>query len=43
MGQLKTPQLQQYESPVALSLMRSIKQALDPQNIMNPGCMLAKD
>ena len=42
-GQLKTPQLQQYESPVALSLMRSIKQALDPQNIMNPGCMLAKD
>ena len=42
-GQLKTPQLEQYESPVALSLMRSIKQALDPQNIMNPGCMLAKD
>ena len=42
-GQLKTPQLQQYESPVALSLMRAIKQALDPQNIMNPGCMLAKD
>jgi len=26
---------------VALQLMRSIKQAIDPQNVMNPGRVLA--
>ncbi|GAB3354879.1 MULTISPECIES: FAD-binding oxidoreductase [Giesbergeria] len=39
-GALKVEQLEQYQSPVALGLMRAIKQALDPQNLMNPGRML---
>ncbi|MEY4751294.1 MAG: hypothetical protein RIQ60_3508 [Pseudomonadota bacterium] len=36
-GQLKRDELAHYKSPVALELMRSIKRALDPQGIMNPG------
>ncbi|WP_180127773.1 FAD-binding oxidoreductase [Rhodoferax sp. BLA1] len=36
-GSLKLHQLEHYKSPVALAMMRSIKQALDPQNLMNPG------
>jgi FAD/FMN-containing dehydrogenase len=36
-GSLKIDSLPQYKSPVALALMRSIKQALDPRNLMNPG------
>ena len=36
-GRLKADTLPQYKDPVALALMRSIKQALDPQNLMNPG------
>ena len=39
-GQLKVAELERYEDPVALQLMRSIKQALDPRNIMNPGKVL---
>ena len=39
-GALKADKLEQYKSPVALQLMRSIKQALDPQNLLNPGCVL---
>ncbi|WP_404299932.1 FAD-binding oxidoreductase [Alicycliphilus denitrificans] len=41
-GQLKADKLAQYKSPVALSMMRAIKQALDPQGLMNPGCVLQK-
>ena len=36
-GQLKREELAARKSPVALALMRSIKQALDPQALMNPG------
>ena len=37
---LKAHKLALHKSPVALALMRSIKQALDPQNLMNPGRVL---
>ena len=40
-GSLKRDKLAQHKSPVALGLMRAIKQALDPHNLMNPGRMLA--
>ena len=39
-GQLKRNELVSFKSPVALSLMRAIKQSFDPKNIMNPGKML---
>ena len=40
-GSLKASTLPHYKDPVALALMRSLKQALDPQNLMNPGRVLA--
>jgi len=39
-GSLKREELAQRKSPVALQLMRAIKQALDPQGSMNPGRVL---
>ena len=36
-GGLKVDTLPDYKSPVALGLMRSVKQALDPGNLLNPG------
>jgi FAD/FMN-containing dehydrogenase len=36
-GQLKREELAQRKNPVALRLMRQIKQALDPRGLMNPG------
>ena len=41
-GALKADKLVHYKSPVALQMMRAIKQALDPQGIMNPGCILQR-
>jgi FAD/FMN-containing dehydrogenase len=39
-GQLKRAELVRYKNPVAIELMRSIKQAVDPNGIMNPGKVL---
>lgn len=39
-GSLKVAHLEKYKSPVALAMMRAIKRALDPHNLMNPGRVL---
>jgi FAD/FMN-containing dehydrogenase len=39
-GQSKVGELERYEDPVALDLMRTVKRALDPDGIMNPGKIL---
>lgn len=39
-GQLKRDELVRYADPVAIAQMRAVKQALDPQNLMNPGKVL---
>jgi FAD/FMN-containing dehydrogenase len=39
-GRLKVAELERYAPPVELALMRSIKAALDPRGIMNPGKVL---
>ena len=40
LGQLKREELSHYKSALELELMRSIKQVLDPQGLMNPGKVL---
>jgi len=37
LGALKRDEIRSYKSEIELNLMRSIKHALDPQNLMNPG------
>lgn len=39
-GSLKAHKLEKHKSPVALSMMRAIKGALDPNNTLNPGRVL---
>jgi FAD/FMN-containing dehydrogenase len=39
-GQSKVGELERYEDPAALELMRAIKRAIDPHNLMNPGKVL---
>ena len=37
LGRLKRDEVLRYKSDIEMELMRSVKRALDPQNIMNPG------
>ena len=37
LGALKKEEILRYKSPIEMNLMRLIKQALDPHNLMNPG------
>lgn len=39
-GRMKVAEMEHYKSKVELGLMRQIKKALDPDNIMNPGVIL---
>jgi FAD/FMN-containing dehydrogenase len=40
-GGLKVGKLPHYKDPTALAMMRAVKKALDPQNLLNPGRVLS--
>jgi D-lactate dehydrogenase (cytochrome) len=40
-GRLKVGELAHYKAPIEIEMMRRVKQALDPDGIMNPGKILA--
>jgi len=40
-GLIKRDELELYKDPVAIDLMRSLKRALDPQNLLNPGKVIS--
>lgn len=40
LGALKRDEIRRYKSAIELQLMRTLKQALDPQGLMNPGKVL---
>jgi len=40
LGQLKRDEVLHYKSPTEMSIMRAVKDALDPQGLMNPGKLL---
>ncbi|MBN9412030.1 MAG: FAD-binding oxidoreductase [Burkholderiales bacterium] len=42
LGVLRRDEAARYKSPVERSLMRAIKQAIDPRGLLNPGKLLAK-
>ncbi|VAW06576.1 D-2-hydroxyglutarate dehydrogenase [hydrothermal vent metagenome] len=42
-GRLKTADMQHYKSRIEMTLMKKIKNTLDPDNIMNPGVIFGDD